>query len=85
MARSADPYEHPAIRPNFLHAPRDGEAITRGCQMSRQIALTGPLGQYLESEHIPGEHVVSDADMLDYLRHNGATSFHPVGTCRMGS
>ncbi len=84
MARSADPFEAPAIRPNFLHAPRDGEAIARGCQMSRQIALTGPLSEFVESEYIPGADVVSDADMLDYLRHNGATSFHPVGTCRMG-
>ena len=84
MARSADPFEAPAIRPNFLHAPRDGEAIARGCQMSRKIATTGPLAEYVEAEHIPGDDVVSDAQMLEYLRHNGATSFHPVGTCRMG-
>jgi len=84
MAKSADPYEAPAIRPNFLHAPRDGEAIARGCQMSRKIASVGPLAKFVESEHIPGEDVVSEDDMLEYLRHNGATSFHPVGTCRMG-
>jgi len=84
MARSADPFEAPAIRPNFLHAPRDGEAIALGCQMSRKIATTRPLAEYVEAEHIPGDDVVSDAQMLEYLRHNGATSFHPVGTCRMG-
>ncbi|MBO21591.1 MAG: choline dehydrogenase [Rhodospirillaceae bacterium] len=84
MARSADPFEAPAIRPNFLHAPRDGVAITRGCQMSRKIAMTGPLAVYVEREHLPGDDVVTEAEVLEYVRHNGATSFHPVGTCRMG-
>ncbi|MEP4380437.1 MAG: choline dehydrogenase [Alphaproteobacteria bacterium] len=84
MTRSADPFEAPAIRPNFLHAARDGETIARGCQMSRQIAAAKPLADFIESEHIPGDQVVTDADMLDYLRRYGATSFHPVGTCRMG-
>ena len=84
MAKTADPFEAPAIRPNFLHAPRDGETIARGCQMAREIASKGPLADYVESEHIPGADVVSDDEMLDYLRRYGATSFHPVGTCRMG-
>ena len=67
-----------------MHAPRDGVAITRGCQMSRKIAMTGPLAVYVESEHLPGDDVVTEAEVLEYVRHNGATSFHPVGTCRMG-
>jgi choline dehydrogenase len=84
MIESADPFAPPAIRPNFLHRPRDGEVLARGCQMSREIARTAPLADYIVAEHIPGPGVETDAEMLDYLRRYGATSFHPVGTCRMG-
>ena len=85
MIKSADPFEPPAIRPNFLHRPRDGETLVKGCQLLRQIMATPPLADLVESEYAPGPDVASDADMLEFLRNSGATSFHPVSTCRMGS
>jgi choline dehydrogenase len=51
----------------------------------RQIMETRPLADYVESEYAPGPAVASDADMLEFLRNKGATSFHPVSTCRMGT
>ena len=85
MIKSADPFEPPAIRPNFLHRPRDGEVLVKGCHMVRQIINTPPLANLIEAEYLPGPDVASDADMLEFLRNAGATSFHPVSTCRMGS
>ena len=85
MIKSADPFEPPAIQPNFLHRPRDGETLVKGCQLMRQIMATRPLADYVESEYAPGPAVASDADMLEFLRNSGATSFHPVSTCRMGN
>jgi len=84
MIKSADPFEPPAIRPNFLHRPRDGEVLVKGCHMVRQIINTPPLANLVEAEYLPGPEVASDADMLEFLRNSGATSFHPVSTCRMG-
>src|SRR5262249_13985273 len=43
------------------------------------------LKPYLESEYKPGEGVQSDHDILEFARENGATIFHPVSTCKMGS
>ncbi|NNE85278.1 MAG: choline dehydrogenase, partial [Alphaproteobacteria bacterium] len=85
MIKSADPFEAPAIQPNFLHRLRDGETLVKGCQLMRQIMATRPLADYVESEYAPGPDVASDADMLEFLRNSGATSFHPVSTCRMGT
>jgi choline dehydrogenase len=36
------------------------------------------------AERHPGPEVRSDQDLLDYLKAMCRTSFHPVGTCRMG-
>ncbi len=83
--KSADPFEAPAIRPNFLHAPRDGAVLVKGCHLLRQIVNTPPLANFVEAEYLPGPDVASDANMLEFLRNAGATSFHPVGTCRMGA
>jgi choline dehydrogenase len=83
--KSTDPFEPPAIRPNFLHQPRDSEVLVKGCHMVRQIVNTPPLAGLVEAEYLPGPEVTSDADMLEFLRNVGATSFHPVSTCRMGS
>ncbi|KXV79142.1 hypothetical protein AD936_01910, partial [Gluconobacter japonicus] len=36
------------------------------------------------TEVAPGEDVVDNAQILEYLRRSAATVFHPAGTCRMG-
>ncbi len=36
------------------------------------------------SEYLPGPDVQSDADLLDYARRTGGTTFHQTSTCRMG-
>ena len=45
----------------------------------------GCVGIYGAPEVIPGEDVQTDEQIWDYVRHNGGTVFHCVGTCRMGS
>jgi choline dehydrogenase len=83
--RSADPLARPEIRSNFLHRESDGRTLARACMMFREIVQTRPLADYVESEYAPGPSVSDAAGMLDYMRRTGATSFHPVGTCRMGA
>ena len=84
MLKSADPYEAPAIRANFLSAPRDGEALVSGLMQMRKVMMLPPVAGYVAAEHTPGPAVASEADWHAYIRAKGGTSFHPVGTCRMG-
>jgi choline dehydrogenase len=39
---------------------------------------------YVLGEYKPGPAVRTDDEILDCLRRNATTGFHPVGTCRMG-
>ena len=44
----------------------------------------GKSGRYVRKEHFPGNRVKTQADLETYARQYGRTSYHPVGTCRMG-
>ena len=63
----------------------DQRIAIEGLNIARQIAAQPALAQYIISEHLPGEGVQSDDELLDFARRTGVTMFHPVGTCKMGN
>ena len=84
-AKSPDPFAPPAIRPNFLDSKVDCDALVEGTRIGRRIVEASPLDPYRGEELQPGPGVQSDEELLDYARDTGATVYHPVGTCKMGS
>jgi choline dehydrogenase len=82
--RSADPNQHPAIRFNFLADPIDRQAMVGAVKMARRIMEQKPMEPYRDSEFSPGAAVASDDEILDWIRRNSETAYHPIGTCRMG-
>lgn len=82
--RSADPDSQPAIRFNFLHDTIDQAAMVEGFKMIRKIVNAAPMDGIRGDEYSPGPTVSTDAEILDYIRGNAETAFHPIGTCRMG-
>jgi choline dehydrogenase-like flavoprotein len=75
----------PAIYANYLSADVDRRSTVAGLRLLRKFAGTAALSPYIAEERQPGAGVQSDEELLVYARHNGHTTFHPVGTCRMGS
>jgi choline dehydrogenase len=43
------------------------------------------MAPYVVEELTPGVKIDDDAALLQFARDTGATVYHPVGTCRMGS
>ena len=43
------------------------------------------MKRYFVAETRPGPEMEADDALMDYIRANGQTSYHPVGTCRMGT
>jgi len=82
--RSADPAVAPVVDPNFLGDPDDLRTSAEGVRISREIFAQSALGRYIRKEHFPGASVRTQADLENYARQFGRTSYHPVGTCRMG-
>ena len=73
------------MRPNYLDTETDRICAVEGIKYARKLAATDALKPYIEAEYKPGAVVQSDRDILEFARANGATIFHPAGTCKMGS
>jgi len=82
---SADPFDRPRIHANYLAEESDRDFAVAAISFARKLARTPPLCDLIAEEVTPGPKVESEADILDFARTNGATIFHPAGTCRMGS
>jgi choline dehydrogenase len=84
MARSADPYDRPVIRPNYLSAPGDLRVMLAGLAHARRIFAQPAFAAHSAGEIVPGPDVRSEEQLVEYVRNFGTTIYHPVGTCRMG-
>jgi choline dehydrogenase len=83
--KSADPFEPPAMRPNYLATDYDRRIMVESAKFVRRIAATPPLASYVLAEHSPGPGVRSDEEILEAVRNFGSSGYHPCGTCRMGT
>ncbi|HEY0418416.1 MAG TPA: GMC family oxidoreductase N-terminal domain-containing protein, partial [Acetobacteraceae bacterium] len=83
-ARSTDVWEDPEIQPNYLSAPNDRRVMLNGLRLVRRMLATPELAPFVERETLPGPAVQSDDELLDFARKNGSTTYHLIGTARMG-
>lgn len=83
--RSANYTDRPLVDPNFLAEPDDLKTSVEGVKISREVMHQPAFAKYMKREHFPGTQVKTQADFEAYARQYGRTSYHPVGTCRMGS
>ena len=82
---SRDPAANPVLVSNHFTHPDDLSACLQALKLSRKTAETGPLSKLIRREVRPGPERASDEALVEYLRATGATAYHPVGTCRIGT
>jgi choline dehydrogenase len=83
-ARSADPFEKPSIQPNYLAEEKDRRVTIAAMKFARRLINTTPMKPYLIGEDYPGEQVQTDDELLAAARQWGSSTYHLMGTCRMG-
>lgn len=81
---SADPRQAPLIKSRYLASDSDARALMRGVRAVQEIMRQPALEPFVGEAVEPGADVVSDDDVIEYLRNFGNTGFHPTSTCRMG-
>jgi choline dehydrogenase len=82
---AADPRRPPAINFNFLSSPPDAELTVRAVRIARAIMTAAAMAPFQVSEVAPGAARTTDDDILDWVKKAAETTYHPVGTCKMGS
>lgn len=82
---SNDPQVQSVMFANYLAHPKDQEVTLRSMNIMREVAKMAALQPYIVSETLPGAACTTDEQMMDYVRKTGSTSWHPMGSCRMGT
>jgi choline dehydrogenase len=82
---SKAPNTPPAVRFNFLSAQLDREVTLEAMRITRRIMTAPAMRDIATDEIAPGVNIQRDDELLDWVRNNAETTYHPVGTCKMGS
>jgi choline dehydrogenase len=83
--RTPFPDYPPAIRANYLATEADRRAMIDAVKRVREIFASSVFDGYRDAEIKPGANATSDEQILDFIRRESESVYHPVGTCAMGS
>ena len=81
---SGDPRQAPEFNPRYLSDERDQVTLVKALKILRSIFTAEPMARYVVAETQPGPAVQSDDEWLDFARRMGSSSWHMMGSCRMG-
>ena len=82
---SADPRRPPAINFNFLSSPMDAALTARAIRIARSVMTAPAMAPLQVTEMAPGRDRDTDEEIIDWVKGAAETTYHPVGTCKMGS
>jgi len=82
--QSRDPLAQASMDPKYLSHEADVQRFVEGMRFARRIAGMPALKPLVVRETRPGPGVQDDAGLLDYMKETIQTSWHMVGTCKMG-
>ena len=83
--RSTDPRWHPEIDPAYYDDQADLDAMVAGSQRLLETVRSGPLAQYVDRPFLPEQQDPTESDLVEHIRRETQTLYHPVGTCAMGT
>ncbi|MGA0980383.1 MAG: GMC oxidoreductase, partial [Candidatus Nanopelagicales bacterium] len=81
---SADPMAPPSFVFNYLSTDQDRREWVEAIRKTREILDQPAFAPYSGGEISPGPEVETDEQILDWVRKDGETAYHPSCTARMG-
>ena len=82
--KSRNPYDHPALRFNYLSTENDRREWIEMVRAARRILNQPAFAAFNAGELSPGPSVESDQEILDWVAKDAETALHPSCTARMG-
>lgn len=83
--RANDPFQAPALTFNYLSTERDRRDWIDGVHITRDLLNQPAFSAYNDGELSPGPEVKTDKEILDWVARDAETTYHPCGTCKMGT
>ena len=74
----------PKIQYNFLSKKIDKDTLVSGMKIVRQWINSKAMQNIRGKELAPGPNMIDDNDLLEWVKETAETTYHPVGTCKMG-
>ena len=81
LAISPDVADKPAIRFNYLSTPEDEEEWVQAIQKAREILSQPAFNEFNGGETSPGPAVRSREEILEWVKRDGETAYHPSCAC----
>ena len=82
--RSANPFDAPVIDPRYLEAEADRLTLLAGMKKAIEVMQASAFSPYFERLQTPPDRS-SDDGVMEHVRRQLETVYHPVGTCKMGA
>ncbi|HKK90591.1 MAG TPA: choline dehydrogenase [Desulfobacteraceae bacterium] len=82
--KSDDPDEYPSILFNYLSTEQERKEWVEAIRKSREIIEQPAFNRLRGKEIAPGSQAQSDEEILDFVRKEGESAYHPSCTCKMG-
>jgi choline dehydrogenase-like flavoprotein len=80
---SADPLDTPVIDPRFLSEESDLSALVEAVRLTQRYLAAPSLRPWVDRMYPAA--AATDAEIAEHVRQDSGTTFHPVGTAKMGS
>jgi choline dehydrogenase-like flavoprotein len=82
--RSNSPSDMPIVDPNSFAEPYDLERHIDAIKITQEIGHSRAMKKFVSAEHFPGPACKTKQDYIEMSRASARSSYHPVGTCKMG-
>jgi choline dehydrogenase len=82
--QSRDPLQQASMDSRYLSHEADAQLFLDGVRLARHVSQRPALRPLIVRETRPGPDVQDDAALLEYIRATVQTSWHQIGTCKMG-
>ncbi|MBU2706764.1 choline dehydrogenase [Zooshikella marina] len=83
--KSADPFEHPVLQPNYLSTERDRWEMRQAVKLTREIFQQTAFDEFRGAELRPGPETQTDEEIDAFVRQYADSAYHPSCTCKMGN
>ncbi|MGQ0485599.1 MAG: GMC family oxidoreductase [Hyphomicrobiales bacterium] len=83
--RSGNSADSPIVDPNSFAEPYDLDRHIDAIKITQEVGRTRSMRRFVASEHFPGPACKTRKDYVEAARANARSSYHPAGTCKMGS